>query len=49
MLTAEGARTLVSELPDVHRVVIEGAGHHVHLDQPEAFLEAAVPFLAGVG
>ena len=40
---------LVSELPDVHRVVIEGAGHHVHLDQPEAFLEAAVPFLAGVG
>lgn len=49
MLTAEGAHTLVSELPDVHRVVIEGAGHHVHLDQPEAFLEAAVPFLAGVG
>jgi len=49
MLTSEGARTLVSELPDVHRVVIEGAGHHVHLDQPEAFLEAAVPFLAGVG
>ncbi|MEE2674219.1 MAG: alpha/beta hydrolase [Myxococcota bacterium] len=49
MLTAEGARSLAAELRDARLVVVEGAGHHVHLDRPDAFLEAAVPFLGGVG
>ncbi len=48
MLTAEGANTLVAELRDARLVLIEGAGHHIHLDQPEAFLEAVGPFLAGL-
>lgn len=48
MLTQEGARSLVGELPDARLVVIEGAGHHVHLDRPDAFLDAVVPFLSGV-
>ncbi len=47
MLTEEGADALVADLSDAHTVVIPGAGHHVHLDQPEAFLEAVDPFLKG--
>lgn len=45
MLTSEGASEIVAELPDGRAVCIEGAGHHVHLDQPEAFLAAVSPFL----
>jgi pimeloyl-ACP methyl ester carboxylesterase len=46
MLTEDGARSLVEELPDAHSVVIPGAGHHVHLDQPRLFLDVVLPFLA---
>jgi pimeloyl-ACP methyl ester carboxylesterase len=46
MLTEQGADALVEELSDGHSVVVEGAGHHVHLDQPQAFLDALQPFLA---
>jgi pimeloyl-ACP methyl ester carboxylesterase len=47
LLTAEGAQEIVAELPQGRAVCIEDAGHHVHLDQPEAFLGALVPFLEG--
>jgi len=46
LLSAEGAERFCRELPDARSVVIEGAGHHVHLDQPRAFLDAVLPFLA---
>jgi pimeloyl-ACP methyl ester carboxylesterase len=49
MLTEEGARELVSELPDGRVLLVEGAGHHVHLDQPERFLAGVAPFLASIG
>jgi pimeloyl-ACP methyl ester carboxylesterase len=48
MLTPEGADELLAELPDASAVVIGGAGHHVHLDQPAAFLAAVLPFLTGI-
>ena len=48
LLTAEGAADLVAELPDGRTVCVEGAGHHVHLDQPERFLAAVSPFLDGL-
>ncbi len=45
MLTATGAEELVAELPEARAVAVPAAGHHVHLDQPQAFLEAVQPFL----
>jgi pimeloyl-ACP methyl ester carboxylesterase len=45
LLTAEGARKLVAELPDARCVEIEGAGHHVPLDRPREFLAAVENFL----
>lgn len=48
MLTAEGANRLVGELRDGRQLLIQRAGHHIHLDQPDAFLAAVVPFLASV-
>jgi pimeloyl-ACP methyl ester carboxylesterase len=48
MLTAEGADELVNELSDGRVVVTERAGHHVHLDQPDHFLDAVLPFLTGI-
>ena len=48
LLTREGADALARELRDARVLVIEAAGHHIHLDQPDAFLAAVVPFLASV-
>jgi pimeloyl-ACP methyl ester carboxylesterase len=48
LLTAEGAKEMVDELPSGRSVCIEGAGHHVQLDQPKAFLDVLVPFLKSV-
>ena len=45
LLTAEGARALVSELPNATCVVIEGAGHHIPLDRPDDFVAAVERFL----
>lgn len=45
MLTEEGAASFCRDLPDARAVVVANAGHHVHLDQPRAFLEAVLPFL----
>jgi pimeloyl-ACP methyl ester carboxylesterase len=46
MLSADGARELVEETKNSRLVVIEGAGHHVQLDQPERFVEVVKKFLA---
>jgi esterase len=45
MLTAEGAEALADEIPAARLVSIERAGHHVFLDQPDAFVAALLPFL----
>lgn len=49
LLTAAGAEALAAELPHCHLETIPDAGHHVHIDQPEAVLAAVERFLAGVG
>lgn len=46
LLTPEGADALAREFRDARLLAIEGAGHHIHLDQPDEFLAAVVPFLA---
>lgn len=46
LLTAAGAAELASELPRARVVEIAEAGHNLHLEQPEAFLAAVLPFLA---
>ena len=48
MLGAEGASEMLAEIPGARAVVVAGAGHHVHLDRPQAFLEALLPFLAAL-
>jgi pimeloyl-ACP methyl ester carboxylesterase len=45
MLTRNGARELLAEIPDGRLVEIEGAGHHAHLDRPEQVLSAMESFL----
>jgi pimeloyl-ACP methyl ester carboxylesterase len=44
MLTAPGARALAADLPHATCEVIEGAGHHIPLDQPASFLAAVERF-----
>lgn len=46
LLSPEGAAELARELPDARVVEIAGAGHNVHVERPEAFLDAVLPFLA---
>jgi 2-succinyl-6-hydroxy-2,4-cyclohexadiene-1-carboxylate synthase len=43
---AAWAPRMASEVPDAMWRIIEGAGHTTHLEQPEAFVEAAGQFLA---
>ncbi len=38
--------SMATAMPRAHRVTIPGAGHAVHLERPEAFLTAVLPFLA---
>jgi pimeloyl-ACP methyl ester carboxylesterase len=45
LLSAEGARELVAELPSARWIEIAGAGHNVHLERPAAVLEAMSGFL----
>ena len=40
-------RRMAERLPDVRLAVAAAAGHTVHLEQPEAWLEAVVGFLSG--
>lgn len=45
ILTEEGAREFAASLTDSRIVVVEDAGHHVHIDQPEAALAHLLPFV----
>ena len=45
LLTAEGARELAQTIPHCELHEIEGAGHHVHLDRPDAVLHLVLGFL----
>lgn len=37
------------KIPGARKVVIPAAGHAVNIDQPQAFIEAVLPFLEGLG
>jgi 2-succinyl-6-hydroxy-2,4-cyclohexadiene-1-carboxylate synthase len=43
------ARRMAERLPDAEVVTVRGAGHTVHLERPEAWLEAVVEFLRKKG
>jgi pimeloyl-ACP methyl ester carboxylesterase len=45
LLSAEGAAAFAAEIPSASIATIEAAGHNVHVEQPEAFLAAVLPFL----
>lgn len=49
ILSEEGARQLAAEITDARCAVIEQAGHHVHIDRPEATLAALRAFLSKFG
>ncbi len=36
---------MAAKIPGAHKVVIPAAGHAVNIDQPQAFVDAVVPFL----
>ena len=48
LLTREGARALVDELPRGCLAEIAGAGHQTHLENPDAVLAALRNFLSGI-
>ena len=39
---------MAAKIPDAKKVVIPAAGHAVNIDQPQAFIEAVLPFLDGL-
>lgn len=39
---------MAAKIPGARKVVIPNAGHAVNIDQPQAFIEAVVPFLDGL-
>lgn len=45
LLSAAGAAAFAAEIPSARIAVIEAAGHNVHVEQPQAFLAAVLPFL----
>ena len=48
LVPVENARCLAAVIPDARLVLLEGAGHVYHSEQPEAADEAVLEFLAGV-
>ena len=48
LLSHDGALAIAAEIRGARLVEIEGAGHNVHLEQPERFLEAVLAFLSEV-
>ena len=46
LLSDAGAQELASQIPGAELRVVEGAGHHVHLDSPEPVRSAVEAFLA---
>jgi pimeloyl-ACP methyl ester carboxylesterase len=49
ILSENGANDFAAELADGRLQVIQNAGHHVHIDQPEATLSALREFLDSLG
>lgn len=49
ILSEQGANDFAAELARARIEVIEGAGHHVHIDQPAATLEVLQAFLSRFG
>lgn len=45
LLSDEAAAAFAAEIPGARVAVVEAAGHNVHVEQPEAFLAAVLPFL----
>src|SRR6201995_436460 len=39
---------MAAKIPGAQKVVIPGAGHAVNIDQPQAFIDAVLPFLSGL-
>jgi pimeloyl-ACP methyl ester carboxylesterase len=39
---------MAAKIPDAKKVVIPAAGHAVNIDQPQAFIDAVLPFLDGL-
>ena len=39
---------MAAKIPGASKVVVPAAGHAVNIDQPQAFLEAVLPFLDGL-
>jgi pimeloyl-ACP methyl ester carboxylesterase len=48
-LTADEVAARLSSLRSAEHVVVEGAGHYVHIEQPDAVLREVERFLAAVG
>jgi pimeloyl-ACP methyl ester carboxylesterase len=39
---------MAAKIPGAKKVVVPAAGHAVNIDQPQAFIDAVLPFLAGI-
>jgi pimeloyl-ACP methyl ester carboxylesterase len=39
---------MATKIPGAKKVVIPQAGHAVNIDQPQAFIDAVLPFLANL-
>ena len=39
---------MAAKIPGARKAVIADAGHAVNIDQPQAFIEAVLPFFAGL-
>src|SRR5437588_10266226 len=39
---------MAAKIPGARKIVIPGAGHAVNIDQPQAFIDAVLPFLDGL-
>ena len=39
---------MAAKIPGAQKVVIPAAGHAVNIDQPQAFIDAVLPFLEGL-
>ena len=42
---ARSSQRVAAKIPGAKKVVIPAAGHAVNIDQPQAFIDAVIPFL----
>jgi pimeloyl-ACP methyl ester carboxylesterase len=40
---------MAAKIPGALKVEVPAAGHAVNIDQPQAFIDAVLPFLGGLG